>query len=622
MIALARAAAASFVFLALAACGQRAGEAPAPVVLGDKFTYANYDEAQVTHVDLDLTVDFDARTLDGEATLDIRRILPDAARLVLDTDGLDIRSAETFTRGRWAPADFTLGESDPVLGARLEIALPARATRVRVAYRTSPGAAGLQWLDPSQTDGKTHPYMYSQNQAIHARSMAPLQDTPAVRLSYSARLRTPPELLAVMSAEQDDGPRDGDYSFRMPQPIPSYLIAVAVGDLQFKAINDHIGVYAEAGVLDAAAEEFAETPRMEEINSALYGPYRWGRYDMLVLPASFPFGGMENPRLSFLTPTLIAGDRSLTNVVAHELAHSWSGNLVTNATWRDAWLNEGVTSYVENRVMEALYDEERAAMERLLDYQALVRAVEEAARPALTRLKLPEDIQHPDDAFSQIAYVKGAFFLHFLEQRYGRAAFDAFLRDYFEHFAFRSIVTEDFLTYLDEKLASNHPGAATKAEIDEWVYGEGLPATLAVPVSDAFERVSAEQARWLSGDIEADALPTAAWSTHEWLHFIDTLPASLTQGQFAALDAAFDLTHAQNAEIAFAWYMQAIRGGYEPAMPALEAFLMRVGRGKFIYRLYGALKDNGRLAFAERVYAAARPGYHPIAQRRIDETLR
>lgn len=622
MTSFARAAIGAVAIFSLAACGEKQAETPTPVVLGDKFTYANYDEMQVTHIDLDLTVDFDARTLDGAATLDIERLLPDAARLVLDTDGLDIRTVEAETRGRWAPAEFTLGESDPVLGARLEIALPARASRVRIAYRTSPDAAGLQWLDPSQTDGKTHPYMYSQNQAIHARSMAPLQDTPAVRLTYSARLRTPPELLAVMSAEQDDGPRDGDYSFRMPQPIPSYLIAVAVGDLQFKAINDHIGVYAEAGVLDAAAEEFAETPRMEEINSALYGPYRWGRYDMLVLPASFPFGGMENPRLSFLTPTLIAGDRSLTNVVAHELAHSWSGNLVTNATWRDAWLNEGVTSYVENRVMEALYDEERAAMERLLDYQALVRTIEEAERPALTRLKLPEDIQHPDDAFSQVAYVKGAFFLHFLEQRYGREAFDAFLRDYFEHFAFRSIVTEDFLAWLDEKLASKHPDAATKAEIDEWVYGEGLPATLPIPVSGAFERVSTEQARWLAGEIEADALPTEGWSTHEWLHFIETLPASLTQGQFAALDAAFDLTHAQNAEIAFAWYMRAISGGYEPAMPSLEAFLMRVGRGKFIYRLYEALKDNGRLALAERVYAAARPGYHPIAQRRIDAILR
>ncbi|MEQ8180060.1 MAG: M1 family metallopeptidase [Amphiplicatus sp.] len=613
--------------LSVAACGDKQSEAPAaetgaPVVVGDKFTYANYDEVQATNVDLDLTVGFDSKTLEGTATLDLKRIKPDAARVILDTNDLEISSVEVQGRGGWAATDFTLGEDDEILGSKLEIALPKGADRVRIAYRTSPGAEGLQWLSPEQTDGKRYPYMFSQNQAINARSMAPLQDTPAVRLTYSATLRTPPELLAVMSAEQDEGPRDGEYSFEMPQPIPSYLIAVAVGDLQFKAINDRIGVYTEQALLDAAVEEFSETPRMEDANAALYGPYRWGRYDMLVLPASFPFGGMENPRLTFLTPTLIAGDKSLTNTVAHELAHSWSGNLVTNATWRDAWLNEGFTTYVENRVMEALYGTERAAMEQALGLADLKNAVDEADHPALTQLKLPEDLQHPDDAFSNVAYEKGAFFLRFLEQRFGREAFDAFLKGYFEHFAFKAIVTEDFLAYFEEHLHSANPEAVTKAEIDEWIYGQGLPSTLAAPVSDAFDKVAAEQARWLSGETGAGDIPTAEWSTHEWLHFINTLPEAVTLDQLAALDAAFDFSASQNAEIAFAWYMKAVAAGYEPAMPQLESFLMRVGRGKFIYRLYGALKENGRTAFAERVYAAARPGYHPIAQRRIDEILK
>jgi len=613
--------------LSVAACGDKQSEAPAaetgaPVVVGDKFTYANYDEVQATNVDLDLTVDFDSKTLEGTATLDLKRIKPDAARVILDTNDLEISSVEVQGRGGWAATDFTLGEDDEILGSKLEIALPKGADRVRIAYRTSPGAEGLQWLSPEQTDGKRYPYMFSQNQAINARSMAPLQDTPAVRLTYSATLRTPPELLAVMSAEQDEGPRDGEYSFEMPQPIPSYLIAVAVGDFQFKAINDRIGVYTEQALLDAAVEEFSETPRMEDANAALYGPYRWGRYDMLVLPASFPFGGMENPRLTFLTPTLIAGDKSLTNTVAHELAHSWSGNLVTNATWRDAWLNEGFTTYVENRVMEALYGTERAAMEQALGLADLKNAVDEADRPALTQLKLPEDLQHPDDAFSNVAYEKGAFFLRFLEQRFGRETFDAFLKGYFEHFAFKAIMTEDFLAYFEEHLHSANPEAVTKAEIDEWIYGQGLPSTLAAPVSDAFDKVAAEQARWLSGETGADDIPTAEWSTHEWLHFINTLPEAVTLDQLAALDAAFDFSASQNAEIAFAWYMKAVAAGYEPAMPQLESFLMRVGRGKFIYRLYGALKENGRTAFAERVYAAARPGYHPIAQRRIDEILK
>ncbi|MBB5518749.1 M1 family metallopeptidase [Amphiplicatus metriothermophilus] len=587
----------------------------------DPFTYANYDAVRATHLDLDLAVLFDEQTLKGTATLVLKRLDPEADTLVLDTNDLAIESVEAEIGGTWRHVSFILGEDDPALGSRLEIELPEDAERVRVAYRTSPGAAGLQWLSPAQTAGGVHPFMYSQNQTINARSMAPVQDTPAVRMTYSARLTTPPDLVALMSAAQDEGPRDGAYVFDMPQPVPAYLLAVAVGDLSFRAIDDRIGIYAEDDILAAAAAEFEDTPGMMEAAEALYGPYRWGRYDLLVLPPSFPFGGMENPRLSFLTPTLVAGDKSLTNVVAHELAHSWSGNLVTNATWRDAWLNEGFTSYVENRLMEALYGPERATMERALDLDSLKRTVANAERPALTQLKLPADLAHPDDAFSQVAYVKGAFFLKFLEERFGREAFDAFLRGYFDHFAFQSITTEDFETYLRENLLADDPEAVSEAELRAWLYEPGLPETIETPVSDAFEKVAAQQARWLSGEIGADALEVASWSAHEWLHFINTLPKAMTQEQFAALDARFGLTDSANAEIAFAWYMKAIPGGYEPAMPAIEDFLNRVGRGKFIYPLYTALKENGREDFARRVYAEARARYHPIAQRRIDGIL-
>ena len=588
----------------------------------DAFTYANYDEVRVTHVALDLNVLFDEKVLDGTATLDIDYVKPDARRLVLDTNDLVIRSVEARVGDAWAPAAIDLGPDDPVLGSRLEIALPDGADKVRIAYRTSPAAEGLQWLSPEQTAGKTHPYVYSQNQAINARSMAPLQDTPAARITYSATLRTPQELFAVMSANQDpDGVRDGEYHFDMPQPIPSYLIAVAAGDIDFQPISDHIGVYAEPYILSAAAKEFEDTPLMVEADEALYGPYRWDRYDMLVLPPSFPIGGMENPRLTFLTPTIIAGDKSLTNVVAHELAHSWSGNLVTNATWRDAWLNEGVTSYVENRVMEALYGPERAVMERALDLENLKRDMAEAERPELTQLKLPADIEHPDDAFSQVAYVKGAFFLKFLETRYGRAAFDAFLKGYFDHFAFTSVTTEDFEAYLEKTLASAHPGAVAPAELHAWLYEPGLPASAETPVAGAFAKIAATEADWLSGTIAAKDIDASAWTTHEWLHFINSLPGEIAIDQLTELDAAFRLSESQNAEIGYAWYMTAIATGYEPAFPALKAFLMRVGRGKFIYRLYGALAEHGRKEWALDVYKAARPFYHPIAQRRIDEIL-
>jgi len=595
----------------------------------DKFTQSNYTDVRATHLALDLDVDFEVRVLRGTATLDFERIDPDATELVLDTKGLNITGVHLNSpEWRAVPAEYELGAFDPVLGRPLRINVlgsgrteyGAAATSVTVFYHTSPDAEGLQWLSPEQTAGKTQPYLFSQAQALNARTMAPVQDTPGVRMTYSAKLRVPEGIVPLMSAEQNGQDADGAYTFNMPQPVPSYLLAIAAGDISFKAINDHIGVYAEEYILEASAEEFAETPDMEAANEALYGPYRWGRYDLIVLPPSFPFGGMENPRISFMTPTLIAGDKSLTNVVAHELAHSWSGNLVTNSNWRDSWLNEGFTSYVENRVMEALYGERRAVMEQALALEDLKRDLAELD-PALTQLKLNEDLAHPDDAFTQVAYVKGQFFLMFLEERFGRDKFDPFLKSYFNDFAFDSITTEDFVKYLHIHLHKDSPDALTRAELDEWIYGPGLPASAKVPVSDAFDAVDTQRENWARGTVAAGDIETAEWSTHEWLHFVNGLPEGLSIEQFTALDTAFSFTGTQNAETAFAWYMQAIGVGYEPAMPALESFLLSVGRGKFIYRLYAALDENGRGDWAREVYTRARPGYHPIAQRRIDAIL-
>ncbi len=587
----------------------------------DTFTYANVEEIRVSHVDLDLTVDFEAKSLVGAAILTLNYVDAGARRLLLDTNDLAVAGVEARVNDVWEDVEFLVGPDDPVMGSKLTVELPDGADQVLINYSTAPGAAGLQWLDPAQTAGGETPFVYSQAQPILARSMAPLQDTPAIRITYTARLRTPPNLMAVMAAAQDpDGVRDGDYRFEMPQPVPSYLLALAVGDIEFMPISETIGVYAEEYIVEAAAEEFADAPAMEDAAAEIYGPYRWDRYDMIVMPPSFPFGGMENPRLTFLTPTLVAGDKSLTNVVAHEIAHSWSGNLVTNATWRDAWLNEGFTSYVENRIMERLYGEDRAVMERTLDLQALRADLENIERPELTQLKLPADLSNLDDAFSQVAYIKGAFFLKFLEERYGRAEFDAFLSDYFDAFAFKAVITEDFLDYLDGTLRAARPGVVTNEEIAAWVYGPGLPATIETPHSDRFDLVDAQQAAWLAGGAIGDA-KVDAWTTHEWLHFIRTLPGDATPEQFAALDQAFSLSGHKNAEIAFAWYMQAIAAGYEPAFEPLDAFLMRVGRGKFIYPLYTALDAHGRSEWAHDVYARARPGYHPIAQRRIDAIL-
>jgi leukotriene-A4 hydrolase len=595
----------------------------------DFHSYANPSAVRVRHLDLDWDVLFDQKILKGQAVLTVERVSQNEP-LILDTRDLKIEKVETSVDGVvYSNATFTLGSSDKILGAPLTIPLPAKANRVRIHYSTSPGASGLQWLEPAQTAGKKDPFVFTQSEAIHARSWIPLQDTPQVRVTYGARVRTPRQLLAVMSAENLSGSaRDGDYRFRMQQPIPSYLIALAVGDLRFKPLSPRTGVYAEPSVIDLAARELSDTEKMVVATERLYGPYRWGRYDILVLPPSFPYGGMENPRLTFATPTILAGDKSLVSLVAHELAHSWSGNLVTNATWRDFWLNEGFTVYLERRILEAVYGRGREEMEAALGLRDL--------KDELANLEDRDEILHidlkgrdPDDGSTDIPYEKGALFLRHLEQTFGRAQFDRFLQSYFNHFAFQSITTDQFVAYLKQNLLDSNPALAAKVPIDEWINQPGLPASAPQPTSTAFARVEEQARLWLRGQITATKIPTADWTTQEWLHFLKTVQDEVSTGSVSAadrmveLDKAFHLTRSGNSEIAFQWLLMSIRNRYEPANQRLEEFLTTIGRRKFIKPLYEELaKTPAGKERALAIYRRARPTYHPIAVTTIDDVLK
>ena len=602
-----------------------ARRAQRPRAVEDVHSYSNPGEVRVRHLDLDWDVLFDQKILKGTSTLTVERVGSNRrAPLVLDTRNLGVTRVETSADGAaWADARFTVGAADAILGAPLTVELPARIAKVRVHYTTSPAASGLQWLEPAQTAGKRHPFMFTQSQAIHARSWIPLQDTPQVRVTYTARVRTPRELLAVMSADNDGAARrDGDYSFRMPQPIPSYLIALAVGDLRFRSLGRRTAVYAEPSVVERAAREFADTEKMVAATERLYGPYRWGRYDILVLPPSFPFGGMENPRLTFATPTVIAGDKSLVSLIAHELAHSWSGNLVTNATWRDFWLNEGFTTYLERRILEEVYGRERAQMEASLGRRTLDEEIKTLAeRDEILHVDLKG--RDPDDGFTQIPYEKGALFLRHLEETFGRARFDPFVRAYFDAHAFQSITTEDFTRYLRQNLLRRQPRLAARVPVEEWIYSAGLPASAPRPASDAFARVEAQAARWQRGEVRAEQIETRAWTTHEWLHFLKSLPEGLERSKMDELDRAFRLTRSGNSEVSFQWLMMSIKNRYEPAYPRLEEFLTTIGRRKFIKPLYEemAKTPEGRER-ALSVYRRARPSYHPIAVASIDPILK
>jgi aminopeptidase N len=543
---------------------------------------------------------------------------------VLDTRDLTISQVEGEGQdGAWSTLAFALADADKLLGSALTIQAPQRNPRVRIHYTTSPDASGLQWLTPAMTEGKQTPFMFSQSQQIHARSWVPLQDTPQVRFTYSAHVTAPKDAMVLMSADNaPDAARDGDYRFRMPQKIPSYLLAIAAGDLVFQPISARAGVWAEPAMTPKAAAEFADTEKMIQTTERLYGPYRWDRYDILVLPPSFPYGGMENPRLTFATPTVITGDQSLVSLIAHELAHSWSGNLVTFSSAKDAWLNEGFTSYVENRIIEDLYGKQRADMESVIARNELRVEFAEAS-PELQSLAVkPGALKDPDDNLTGTVYTKGAWFLEFLEQRFGREPFDAFLRGYFDHFAFQSISTAQFAEYARARLLDQHPGKVSQAEFDAWLYAPGIPASAPQTASARFDAVDAARQAWLDAGTRPATAMTSQWTTQEWVHFLEGMPETLTPEQLAALDAAVQFTGTPNGEIAQRWYPLAVRSGYTAANDALAAFLQRVGRRKLIMPSYEALvKTPAGLKFAQDVFAKARPGYHPITTGSVEAAL-
>ncbi|CAN5278699.1 M1 family metallopeptidase [soil metagenome] len=590
----------------------------------DLHSYAKPNAVRVSHVDLDWTVLFDQKTIKGSATLSIIRNDKNAP-LVLDTRDLNIEKIETSTNGKsFKKTTFVHGEADKILGSSLTIQLPKNAKQVRIYYSTSPAASGLQWLEPSQTAGKKQPFMFSQAQAIHARSFIPLQDSPQIRVTYSARVRTPKDLLAVMSASgnSETNTRTGDYRFSMMHAIPPYLIAIAVGDLEFKSLGSRTGVYTEPSMIAKSAFELADTEKMVEATEKIYGAYRWNRYDILVLPPSFPFGGMENPMLTFATPTILAGDKSLVSLVAHELAHSWSGNLVTNATWRDFWLNEGFTTYLERRIIEAVYGVNRREMEATLGKRSLIEELAETAeRDQILHVNLAG--RDPDDGFTGVPYEKGALFLRWLEESFGREKFDKFVRGYFDSHAFQSITTETFIAYLQKNLLDVYPNIVSRADVDEWVEKPGLPKNAPSPQSDAFTKVEMQVENYVSGKIAANELMTKDWTTQEWLHFLRKLPENLGTEKMSELDKAFNLTKIGNSEIAFQWLLMSIKNKYSAADARLEDFLTSIGRRKFVRPLFTELaKTSDGMKRACEIYAKSRAGYHPITQASVDAIVK
>jgi leukotriene-A4 hydrolase len=575
----------------------------------DPHSYADAAQPGTTVLHLDLTVDFEAQVLRGTATLELER--PAEGALDLDTRDLDIQAV---TDGEGHPLGFTLHPAEGFMGSRLTIEAPG--DRVQITYATRPTATALQWLAPAQTAGGAHPYVFTQCQAIHARSVTPCQDTPRVRQEVQARLTIPRALTAVMAAADLGREESGDVAvqrFHMPQRIPSYLLAFAVGHLTSEDVGARTRVWAEPEAVKAAAWEFAEVDAMLTAAEGLFGPYPWDRFDLLLMPPSFPYGGMENPRLTFLTPTLLAGDRSLVSVVAHELAHSWTGNLVTNASMNDFWLNEGFTVYAERRIVAALEGEASWALHAALGRRGLEADVARlsAMDPALTRLANDLTGVDPDEVYSLVPYEKGFLFLVRVEAAVGRAAFDRFIARYIERFAFTSITTRDLLTFMQAEL----PELAGQVDLETWIHGTGIPTDAPAARSERLDALTALAGRF-SGGGHPDAAALEALDATEWQVLLSLLPNTLPEATCQWLDATFQLTDKRNAEILVAWLALATRSGHRAVWPKVAETLKAVGRGKYLRPLYSALVstgDEGR-AFAREIFEAAKGGYHPVGR--------
>ncbi|MCC9063049.1 hydrolase/aminopeptidase [Flavobacterium piscisymbiosum] len=607
------------LFLTVIAC-QKKEQTEKATVVTDEHSYAKPELAVVKHLDLDIKVDFDTQTISGKASWLIDNISK-GNEIIFDENTLNIRKVTLGDDEK--ETKFELGKDVEFHGKPLHVTIEPNTTKVNIYYSTTKEAVALQWLKPEQTADKKKPFLFSQGESVWSRTWIPCQDSPGVRFTYNAKVTVPKDLLAVMSAVNPQKKNDtGVYTFKQDKAIPSYLMAIAVGDIEFQSIDNRTGVYAEPSMLKKSAWEFAELGKMVVAAEKLYGPYRWGRYDVLVLPPSFPYGGMENPNLTFLTPGVIAGDRSLTSLLAHELGHSWSGNLVTNATWDDIWLNEGFTTYVEHRIGEAIFGKKEFEMQNVITRKELVDNVAEYGETSPdTRLKVSLTGRNPDDGISMIPYVKGYAFLRVIENTVGREKFDVFIKNYFDAHAFKSITTEDFIKYYNENLIKGDKTLADKIKAEDWIYKPGIPSNI-TPVSSAdFDAIDKIQKSWRETGLKG--LSQKITTTSEKQYFIDHLPTDITPKEMEAIDAEFNFTKGGNFIIKRQWFVQAIIHQYKAANPAIEQFLVSISRTGSVMMLYKEMvKTPEGKAWAKQVFDKAKSGYHATTIQAIEGVLK
>lgn len=584
----------------------------------DPHSYTDLSQGRVQSMDIDLKVDFSSSTITGKADYNLAETT--AGALDLDTRDLEINSVQDSSGNE---LKFELNAADEVLGSRLRVNLAGGTEKFTINFTTSPEASALQWLEPAQTAGGKHPYLFSQCQAIHARSVMPCQDTPLSRFTFNCNMTVPEELTVVMAAapgRKSPSEQAGmmTFNFSMPQSIPPYLFAFAVGNIEARELGPRSTCYTEPEMMEKSAWEFAEVDRMLLAAEEIFGPYLWDRFDFLVMPPSFPYGGMENPRLTFLTPTLLAGDRSLVNVLAHELAHSWTGNLVTNASINDFWLNEGFTVWAERRILENMEGVEAKSLSAAIGRNGLMEAMNSFGKGSeFTKLEINGEGKDPDEFYSLVPYEKGFLFVALLEETVGREKMDVFVKKYIDHFAFTSLTTAQFEEFLNAEL----PGVAEQIGANEWIHQPDLPANAPVFASTRLEMLEGLARTWSDG-ARPEVSEATSWTPEDWQIFLQALPGKLTTEDCAWLNENFKLNDQGNSEILCNWLQIAINSNFEPAYNRAASFLGEVGRMKYLKPLFSALHNNPNTReLGAGIFADNANSYHPIARGGLERLL-
>ena len=583
----------------------------------DPSSYADLTQGKIKHILFRIGVNFSTHILEIEATYQMQE--PMQGSLFLDSYKIELKEARANDR----ELAWEFDEKDEVLGERLHLKGFAGESKFTLTFRTSPEARALQWLNASQTAGGQLPFLFSQCQAIHARSIFPCQDTPSVRFTYSAEVEVPQGLVAAMAAEQigiDEGAGNGSivFRFRMPQPIPSYLFALAVGNLHFRELGPRTGIHAEPEILDAAAWEFEENETKIIEAEKLLGPYLWERYDLLILPPTFPYGGMENPRLTFLTPTAILGTRGMTSLITHELAHAWTGNLVTNATWQDFWLNEGWTTYAETRITEVLEGKDAVDLHSAFNEKQLIAIMERVGIDSpLTQLKLPAE-KDADSFTTSIPYYKGCFFLQQCEYAVGRERFDAFIQKYMASFQFQSLTTEAFLDFLKAEL----PEVFEKVDVHQWIYERGMPEVWHRPQSPLFNEVQRVLDDYARG-IKPTREQIQGWHRYQILSFLQGLPHRISVEDCQYFDDILELDKWNDVAFYSFFYILSIVSGYEAILPRVEEFMGKIGRMLYVLPIMRAMIENDwSRKYVRPLFERVRDRHHQITIRAMETLLK